>query len=201
MLRVLASSARVVVLATTLILATESIFAQAGGGHAPIEEGIAKAIAAWTDVSSVAVTDEVSRGLSEQAMRALDEIPKRNTGLSRGRLEAVAPRATVEYLKRSTDTGRSPPLADLIEQLASGTGALLPTISDFPTLKLDVKPPEPRDFIVNIDGHDFAGGRSSFRVSTMEMTVKVSRAGKLVCRFKVKLVPGAVHTEGCPAKP
>ena len=188
-------------LAPALILSAGSILAQADGKDAAVEARVAKAIAAWTDLSSVALTDEVSRGLSNQAIRALDEIPKRNAGVSRGRLEAVAPRATVEYLKRSTDTGKSPPLADLMEQLASGNGALLPAISDFPTLRIDVKPPEPKDFIVNIDGRDFAGGRSSFRVGTTEKAVTVSRGGKQICSFKVRLMPGEVHMEGCPAKP
>ena len=192
---------KIVLLALALILSAGSILAQADGKGAAVEGRVAKAIAAWTDLSSVTVTDEVSRGLSDQAIKALDEIPKRNAELSRGKLEVVAPRATVEYLRRSTDTGRSPPLADLMEQLASGTGALLPAISDFPTLKINVKPPGPKDFIVNIDGRDFAGGRSSFRVGTTEKAVAVSRGGKVICNFKVSLMPGAVHTEECPAKP
>ena len=192
---------RVVWLAPALMLWAGLVLAQGDGKSAAVDVRVANAIATWTNLSSVSVTDEVSRGLFEQAIRALDEIPKRNLGLNRSRLEAVAPRATVEYLKRSTDTGKSPPLADLMEQFASGNGALLPEISDFPTLRIDIKPPEPKDFIVNIDGRDFPGGRSSFRVGTTEKAVTVSRSGKLICSFKVKLLPGAVRTEGCSAKP
>ena len=88
-------------LAPALILSAGSILAQADGKGAAVEERVSKAIAAWTDLSSVALTDEVSRGLSNQAIRALDEIPKRNAGVSRGRLEAVAPIWSVAVTTKS----------------------------------------------------------------------------------------------------
>ena len=167
---------------------------------AQIKQRVSSAIKAWADVNSVGVTEDVTKGLSDQAIVALDDITKRNTGLSRQRLEGVAPRAAVEYLKRSANSGKTPAMADLMEQLATGSGALLPAVSDFPTLKIEVKPPEPKDFVVSIDGREFPGGRSSFRIAATEKSVTVSRAGKLVCSFKVRLAPGAVHTQGCAAK-
>ena len=189
-----------VCLAIVLALPADKAVAQAVTQAGSVKQKITLAVNAWTENSSVTVTDEVVSSLSDQAVKALDDIPQRNRQVSRERLESVAARAVVEYLKRSTKTGKSPPLPDLMEQLANRSGALLPAVSDFPTLKIDVAPPEPKDFVVNIDGRDFLGGRSSFRVGASEKSVTVSRSGRMICSFKVTLVPGAVHTQKCPAK-
>lgn len=158
---------------------------------------IARAVATWSTGSGVVVTGDTVKALVMQAHTAVEEISQKNASTSKARLEEVAPRAVVSHLERSQSSGRAPPVSDLIEQLATNAGVLLPAVTDFPTLKVTVVPPEPADFVVAINGTEYRGGSTVFRVAATALTVVVSMTGKSICQFKVALKPGDIHTETC----
>ncbi len=158
---------------------------------------VARSVKTWSEGSGVVVTDGAEKVLVRQAEVAIADISQNNTHTSKARLEEVAPRAVVSHLERSQAGGTAPAVSDLIEQLATNAGVLLPGPTDFPTLKLAVVPPEPTDFVVVINGSEYRGGVTVFRVAASPLTVVISVTGKAICQFKIALKPGDVHTETC----
>jgi hypothetical protein len=158
---------------------------------------ITKAIENWSTANGVGVTPEAQGQLASRTARAVEAVKQRQPSVSTSRLQELAPEAAVSHLEKSQKDGQAPPVAALLEGLATGAApALANAPTELPILYVDVTPPQPGNFVVAIDGTSFRAGLNVFRVSEGERVLHVTREALAPCNKKVKVTkvgPNRVH--------
>lgn len=74
---------------------------------------------------------------------------------------------------------------------------MLPSVTDYPTLVINVKPPTPADFVVTIDGTSFPAGNATFRVTEGMKMIRVVRGQKAPCSGTVKVTKNGPNSLDC----
>jgi len=75
--------------------------------------------------------------------------------------------------------------------------APLPQASDFPIVEVNVDPPDPKDFVVTINGTAYQAGARMFRLVAGLATIMVSRRGKTPCEAKLEVTAVGPNAVAC----
>ena len=75
--------------------------------------------------------------------------------------------------------------------------ASLPQLSDYPVVTIDVDPPDPKDFVVTINGTAYQAGARLFRLIAGLATITISRHGKQPCEAKLDVTATGPNAVAC----
>jgi len=121
----------------------------------------------------------------------------KNAAIKPDQLDEVTARSVVSFLERSQQNKQSASLASLLEQYAMSTGQVLPQLTDYPTLVVQVEPAKPEDFVVTIDQVSYPAGSTTFRVTEGSKTVRVGRANKVPCDKAIRVTRQGPNLVAC----
>jgi hypothetical protein len=161
------------------------------------QQAILTGIQNWSDTTGVVVTKSAQNRLLGDVEVARQDVQRANPAISSEQLDAVAPQVVVAFLDRSQQNRPSASLPSLFEQYATGSGLVLPSVTDYPTLVINIRPPTPADFVVTIDGTSFPAGNATFRVTEGTKSILVVRGDKAPCRATVKVTKNGPNSLNC----
>ena len=75
--------------------------------------------------------------------------------------------------------------------------SLLPQVSDYPTVTVDVDPADPADFVVAINDTRYRSGARAFRVVPGSASVIVTRRGKEPCKATLEVTADGPNVVAC----
>lgn len=171
--------------------------AACGADDKYIEAQVRKGVENWSKISGVVVTEQAQASLIDDVTKAGSDLLKKGSVVTRRQIDEVTPAAVATFLERSQDNQPSAPLAAILRQAATGNAVVLPELTDYPTLVIEVRPPEPADFVVTIDQVAFVAGRTRFRVSEGMKTVRVTRGNKAPCQEIIQITRTGPNTVVC----
>jgi hypothetical protein len=160
-----------------------------------------RALDEWALAKQVGIAPSVRSDLAARAQKAVDDVHKNNPNISISRLRELVPKAVVSYLEKTQSNGTSPPLSDLLEDLAvpkvlEEAGAW-GSINVYPILTVEITPDKPADFVVAIDGGPYQAGLKVFRVLAGDRSVRVTRSNRPPCVAVVKVTPIGPNVVAC----
>jgi len=161
--------------------------AQGAGANNMVIKEVSKGIENWSKVSGVVITDSARKKLFVDAQLARNQVLSKNSSITPEQLNNVTAKSIAAFLDRSQQNKQSASLALLMEQYATGAGLVLPSLTDYPTLVIQVNPPQPDDFVVAIDQVPYPAGSTMFRVTEGSKQVQVERAHKKPCTKTIKV--------------
>jgi hypothetical protein len=75
--------------------------------------------------------------------------------------------------------------------------AVLPQVSDYPTMTVNVDPADPADFVVAINDTRYRSGARAFRVAPGPTSVIVTRHGKEPCKATLEVTADGPNIVAC----
>jgi hypothetical protein len=75
--------------------------------------------------------------------------------------------------------------------------ALLPQVSDYPTMTVNIDPADPADFVVTINNTRYQSGARAFRVVPGTTSIIVTRRGKEPCKATLEVTAAGPNVIAC----
>ncbi len=102
--------------------------------------------------------------------------------------------ATVEVLERVRAARQNDPGKFGSEVKVPG---LLPQVSDYPTMTVNIYPADPADFVVTINDTRYPSGARAFRVVPGTASIVVTRRGKEPCKATLEVTASGPNVIAC----
>jgi hypothetical protein len=166
---------------------------------------ISSVVNEWSEQSGVIVTKEARLAMATAVNEAITTVSQRHPALAPARIGEAAPETLHDYLSRSQSTGRSPSLSSLLEQKMLLTGQVVPRLTLWPTIAVQIIPYTPLDFSIFINGTDYSAARMTsppangiqFRVVVGQIVVRVLRPGKMPCEKTLDVTEASTNQVVC----
>jgi hypothetical protein len=163
-----------------------------------LNSSVTAAIDTWSLDQRAVVTSGARYKLLQDAHTALDSTTKQFPELSASDVAKVVPAAVYKFLGNTQGNAKSATLAQLVQERIAQNGLVFPAISEYPTLRVDVVPAKPPDFVVSINSVAQPAGSANFRVLVGSLDVSVARSGHALCQKRLIVTATGPNVVRCP---
>lgn len=156
-----------------------------------------RAIDIWSADHGTVVTRDARDQLFHDARMAVTETTRQHPELNTVDVAGVVPLAMAAFLTDTQNNATAATLHQKVQERVTGFGQVLPAISDYPTLAVNVSPPRPPDFVVSINGVAYQAGSTLFRVKVGVAQIHIARSGHGGCDRSITVTQSGPNVVTC----
>jgi len=172
---------------------------RAGDGPArEVDRRVDQAIDIWSSDHHTVVSREAREKLVLDAHTAIGETRQQHPNFTANEVANVVPSAMAAFLTETQYNATAGTLPQLVQERLTGYGQVLPGLSEYPTLSVNVSPAAPPDFVVSINGTAYTAGSSVFRVRAGLTQVHVTRGTHSPCDRRITVTLTGPNVVACP---